>query len=84
MNFCGNQHMVADGENVRIQVVCRECLKLYTSAPVTREQMDRLMKGEHVQDVLPTWSPGDRELFVLTGNCDACWHEWFSDEEVDE
>lgn len=84
MNFCGNQHVVADGENLRIQVVCHECLKLYTSAPVTREQMDRLLAGEHVQDVLPTWSPGDRELFVLTGVCDACWCKMFAEQGEDE
>lgn len=84
MIFYANQHIVTDGENLRIQAVCRKCQKPFTSAPVTREQITRLMAGEHVQDVLPTWSPGDRELFVLTGTCDACWHKMFSDQGVDE
>ena len=84
MIFYANQRLVPDGENMRIQAVCRECQKVFTSAPVTREQIARLMAGEHVQDVLPTWSPGDRELFILTGMCDACWLNMFNDQGVDE
>lgn len=84
MIFYANQRLVTDGENMRIQAVCRECQKVFTSAPVTRGQIARLMAGEHVQDVLPTWSPGDRELFVLTGVCDACWCKMFAEQGEDE
>lgn len=84
MIFYANQRVVTNGENLMIQAVCHKCQKVFTSAPVTREQIGRLMAGEHVQDVLPTWSPGDRELFVLTGICDACWRKMFADQGVDE
>lgn len=49
---------------------------------ITEEQHARIQAGEHIQFVLPHFSPEDREL-LISGTCPSCWDEMWAEEEED-
>lgn len=48
---------------------------------VTQEQLNRWAKGEHIQDVMPDLSAGERE-FIMTGLIDEEFEDWARSFEV--
>ena len=81
MTFTGHQVLQPVGDlKLKIHVTCPRCGGHFVSAPVAEEKVRRVLHGERVQDVFPGWTPADRELFLMTGICEACWPK---DEEED-
>lgn len=52
---------------------------------VTDEQATELQSRNrrHIQDILPTHSPGEREMFI-SGICSKCFDNFFADTGDDE
>lgn len=74
MTFTGHQVLQPVGNmEVKILVTCPRCGGHFVSAPVAVEKVRRILRGERVQDVFPEWTPAGRELFLVTGICEACW-----------
>ena len=64
----------------------KQCMWCKTSPEVMMLDPDKLRRwnqGEHVQNVWPEMSAGDREL-LISGTHDACWQAMFSEDEDDE
>lgn len=70
MVFTGNQILQP---MMVVRATCPCCGRQFESAPVAQERIRRVLRGEHVQDVFPEWTPAERELFLMTGICEACW-----------
>ena len=50
------------------------------TAFVTSQQMFAYNQGAYIQDVLPTYSPDERERF-MSGICGECWNQMFDEME---
>lgn len=71
--------------NTTIQATCNMC-KTDHYFEATEHQLDRYRSGEHIQDVFPNLSAGEREL-LISGVCGTCFDKLFSgfeDEEEDD
>lgn len=68
---------------VRVVAVCPECGERFRS-PAFDESRLKELETRHVQDVFPDWSPSDRELYFMTGICDACWDRIMAPSEEDD
>ena len=55
--------------------------KSRSEGTLTRGQLDKIERGAHVQDVLPDWTPAERELYFISGTCGACWNRMFGGED---
>lgn len=65
---------------VNVSVTCPICKERFIFQ-MTEQQYKELEKGEkHIQDILPNFSPEDREMFI-SGFCPKCWDQIFADEE---
>ena len=53
--------------------ICKGEQVLYLYA----EDVERWQNGEHIQDVMPYLSAGEREL-LISQTCDKCWKELYS------
>ena len=51
---------------------CRKCGRRFISPALTQSKLKELA-SRHVQDVLPDWTPDDRELFFVSGICGSCF-----------
>ena len=61
-----------------VVATCRDCHVTFRSPKITQKQYDDIvLHGKHVQDVLPYWSPAEREMFFISGTCDDCWKKMF-------
>ena len=69
----------ADGK-VTASVACRLCGRVHRMV-FDESRFDRVLSGEHVQDVFPDMSPADRELFFISGTCGSCWDDIFGNRE---
>ena len=47
--------------------------------PITKDQLDRWLAGELIQDVMPELSDSDRE-FLISGSTDKEWKDTFQDD----
>ena len=47
--------------------------------PITKDQLDRWLAGELIQDVMPELSASDRE-FLISGSTDKEWKDTFQDD----
>jgi hypothetical protein len=65
---------------MKVSTTCPVCKKEFVF-DMTVEQMAALQIGEkHVQDILPDFTPEDREMFI-SGFCPKCWDETFVEDE---
>lgn len=63
-----------------LTIPCFNCNKTH-SFMVSTQQLHELEKGEKkIQEVLPDFSPEDREMFI-SGCCPECWIKLFGEEE---
>jgi hypothetical protein len=63
-----------------LKKTCPNC-KVETIIFLEREDLDRWIGGQHVQNVWPNFTPMQRET-IMTGFCsDRCWHEYLGPEE---
>jgi hypothetical protein len=68
--------------SLRAVARCILCGREYESdKTLTKEQLEMIESGTYVQDVLPDWTPAERELFFISGTCDACWRDLYGEEE---
>lgn len=66
--------------SLRAVARCLACGRTYTSGgTLTWDRLDEIGRGAHVQDVLPDWTPAERELYFISGTCGACWDEIFKE-----
>lgn len=59
--------------------VCGE----YEMWSLDRDLVLRWHEGEHIQQVFPDMSAGDREI-LISGTHPACWDKLFGEEDSDE
>lgn len=52
-------------------VRCAGCHKTFELA-ATPDQIRRWRAGEHIQNVMPNLTPGEREL-LISQTCNSCW-----------
>jgi hypothetical protein len=64
-------------------IVVGECLSCKKSVMVhiPKPHLYKYRQGAHIQDAMPTLTPGDRE-FLISGVCEPCFDEmWVEDDE---
>ena len=77
-------HSTGDGPGmIRIVAKCAKCGELFCSPAFDRTKLEEL-QTRHVQDVLPDWASADRELYFMSGLCDACWNRVMAPEDDNE
>ena len=59
---------------VRAVAQCPECGERFVSPAFDKSKLEELT-SRHVQDVFPDWPPADRELYFMSGICEACWNK---------
>lgn len=57
---------------------CVRCKKRY-QLRVNSKDHDRWLEGEHIQDVMPYLTAGEREL-LISGICGPCYDKLFPEE----
>ena len=62
---------------------CRECGRRLISPALTQSKLKELA-SRHVQDVLPDWTPADRELFFVSGICGSCFDRIMAQPESED
>lgn len=64
----------------KVIIICFSCKKDY-EFELTEQQVSEIHDGEKfIQDILPDFSPEDREMFI-SQICPKCWDEIFSDDD---
>lgn len=64
---------------MRIECRC-PCCGAINYVRLTENEWWRWQLGEHIQDVVPTMSPEEREL-LISGVCNDCWNKMFGGNE---
>lgn len=69
------------GTLVTLWVKCsiEECTN--TDKAIFDKEVLKLIRDQHVDQVLPDWEPARREMFFISGVCGECWDRIFADEE---
>ena len=78
-----------DDGKATLSRTCRHCGGQFMAEADGADSIRGLLEGEtrsHVQDVLPSMPPDQRELFFMSGLCGKCWDEVMTppDEEDDD
>ena len=84
--WIGHAKCKSGAESMILCVKCSECGEVFSRPLTAKETEDvELLYANggrhpdgHVQDVFPTWSPADRELFLQSHLCDLCWKKLMS------
>jgi len=66
-----------DGESMALFTVCRWC-GIGKPIEIRKEAWKAWRSGEHIQDVAPEISAGDREL-LITQTCGPCFESMFAE-----
>lgn len=70
--------LIKSGSNTQIQCVrCNDIITL----PLPMEEIEDGVKdvSRNIQKIFPTLTAGQREM-LMTGTCDTCWSNMFSEE----
>lgn len=64
---------------IKLSKRCPYC-RQYSLIDIEYDKLKRWQAGEHIQNVWPDKSPGDREL-IKTGIHEACWNAIFKEQD---
>lgn len=68
--------------SLRAVARCFTCGRVFRSEKtLTWGRLEKIKSGSRVQDVLPDWTPAERELFFISATCGECWEKMFPPED---
>ena len=73
------------GGALRAVARCAACGREFRSKrTLMRAELKAIERGARVQDVLPNWTPAERELFFVSATCGECWGKLLPPEDDNE
>lgn len=69
---------------VKLTQECKCCGSEKSIVISMQDYISWLHQNQSVQEIFPEMSPGDRELFFISGICSECWDKMFAEPASEE